>query len=168
MSASIRFPLLVGVAGQPAETADVITLATAVTSLLKGGQVAYASITQWHSLAPNQESPFTCVSIEFSGTAEVTIGTGANPICLFGEITLPAGTKRVLLGVLGINFGGTNNPQIRIIQQADGTFVGFAQITSNIACYDAISVGGLTADITIDAGAVTIVARPIRRRDWVG
>lgn len=179
MSDTIRFPLLQGRGGQKAERQLIIDLMGGPVSMLpQGGAQSYVSIAEWHIGANGEESPFTCVVIEFSAPQAIVIGSGTNPVCLFGEIVLdptapPSAANRIrsLIGVLGLNYQATDVPQIPIVQQAGpaSDFVGFAQPVSNVACYDALSIGGLTGDITLGEGeTVTVRARPIRRRDWVG
>jgi hypothetical protein len=171
MAETIRFPFLRARAGIPNESDFVVTLLNAVSTIPKGGEAVYAPITLWRRDDNQTASPFTCIFVEFTANAELVLGDGTNPIGIYGQINLPGGTiQRSLLGILGINYAGTNVPQIPIMQQGGGgPFVGFSQLVSNISVYDALSIGGVLADIALGEGdAVTVRARPIIRRDWLG
>lgn len=170
MAETIRFPLLASGNAGPLESDQVITLMTNAVSLPRGGVGHYTAITPWKLDAKDAESPFTCVVVEFEQAAgqSFTIGDGVVPIGLYGEIITGSGTSfKTLLGILGLNTGGTNVPQIFL--DINGPIVGFSQKVSDIACYDNISVGGVGAAIALaETNTVTVRLRPIRRRSWMG
>ena len=175
MTDTIRFPLIAGKSGAgTSEAAEVVTLLNAVTTIPKGGTNPYVDVaTPWKIDVVGTESPFSCIVVEFLATAAGTIGDGTNPICLFGEITLPTigGTPlRTLLGILGTNFGGTTVPQIPMLTRSgDGALVGYSQIVSSVSCWDKLSIGALTGDVALAEGVtLTVTARPIHRRLYAG
>lgn len=175
MAETIRFPFLKGVGGVgPSEASFVIDIFTGQTIHI-GGEPDYVSLAPWKIDENATEAPFPCVAIEFMTDAPIIIGTGSDPICLFGEIDLrtkPASAKREMLGVLGTNFAGTTVPQIPIVEQADTTIVGYSQVINLVACYDALSIGTLLGNLPLvgDDTPVNLIVtvRPIRRRDWMG
>lgn len=178
MSSTIRFPLdRTGPRGGQAETSQIITIHTALTQLPRGGVQAYTLIRPWWIAGDNNEAPYECVVLDFRGNIAGTIGNGTTDLIgLYGEIDLvdaPANSTeriRTLLGIVGINIGGTT-PQIPVVRQAAAAsdFVGFSQVFTNIAAYDRLSIGGVLADINLPDGmTVTVIGRPIRRRDYLG
>lgn len=146
-------------------------------ALPAGGDQAYADVRPWKIAGENTEAPYTCVVLEFSGSAAGTIGNGTTELIgLFGQIdlvtapTVAVDRKRTLIAVVGINIGNTM-PQIPLIQQAAAAsdLVGFSQAFNNIAVYDRLSIGGVLGDVALPEGLnLTVVARPIRRRDYLG
>lgn len=178
MSSTLRFPYNHAVpnAGRK-EASQIITLLEAADNLPEGGENAYVDVRAWHTAGDrNTEAPYTCVVLEFSASAATTIGDGSTQLIgLYGQIDLVENPraanerKRTLLAILGINLGGTA-PQIPIVQQGGGgDLVGFSQMVSNIAAYDRLSIGGVLGDVlTVEGVEVTVVARPLRRRDYLG
>lgn len=172
MARTLRFPLLTGVGGVGVtESSEVITL-FAGSTLHIGGEPSYVSVHPWWIDENSTETPFGCIALEFDGLIPGTIGSGTDPICIFGEIDLktnPATTKRELLGMLGINFAGTRVPQIPLVQQAAGNQVGYTQLVNTVAVYDALSIGTLFGNLVLPEGQNLIVrGRPLRTRDWMG
>lgn len=178
MSATLRFPYprLIPNIGQ-AETSQIITIASGVTMLPLGGAQNYADVRAWKIAGERSEAPYPCVAIEFMGSTTGTIGNGTTDLIgLYGQIDLVANPtsaadrKRTLLAILGVGLGN-QMPQIPIVTQAGpaNDVVGFTQVLSNIAVYDRLSIGGVLADVNLnDNFAVTVVARPIRRREYLG
>jgi hypothetical protein len=162
MSTTIRLPYAVVTAGQPAESALIITLLNGVSSLLKGGAENYVSIAPWHQ-ANVQEAQYTDVVIEFLANGALLVGDGstAQTLGLFGE---DFQGQKTLLGVLGSNLGATV-PQIPIIS----TDVSYTQKILDVAMYAKLSVGTVFGDLALGLGVeLTVIARPIRRRNFVG
>lgn len=172
MGETIRFPLLAAGPPGPSEADQVIVVHNAVATLPRGGAAAYASLAPWKTVARASESPFACVVVEFEGNAAFTIGNGVTAIGLYGEILGGAaggGSFKTLLGILGTNLTGTDVPVIPLDTTIAPALIGFSQKVSDIACYDAISVGGVGAAIALAEGnTVTVRLRPIHRRSWVG
>lgn len=176
MSRTIRFPLPSAVPSVgSAETSLVIELLSGATSLLKGGGSAggiYTSIEPWKTLLRETESPYACVVIEFTATAEMIIGDGtfAQQIGLFGGIATAVGFDRFLIGVLGMNHGNATLQIPITANNAGANLVGYAQKVSDVACYDTLSVGGVFNDIAVtgEGDTFTVTARPIRSRDYMG
>ncbi len=173
MSQTIRFPFLAPTRSLPTERALLINLIVSQPTLPRGGGPFYGPIGAWKINANGTEVPFPCVVIEFLATANAnfTIGDGSVPIGLYGGITdsVTAITFRTLIGILGVNIGGTNNPVIPLDADANGDAVGYSQIVSNVGCYDTLSVGGVGAAIDLPgANQVSVRLRPIIRRDWMG
>lgn len=175
MSHTIRFPLLAAKPSVgPDESASVITILLAATTLYKGGGDvigAYTPINALKTIMRNTESPFVCAALEITASAAMTIGNGtfAEQIGLFGGILLPGGTTiKTLIGVLGIARGGAA-PQIPIVVDPSATLVGFTQKVSDVTLYDSLSIGGVAGDITIAEGeTITVTIRPIRGREYLG
>jgi hypothetical protein len=170
MSRTIRFPLLSSVPNVgPAETSLIINVFTNAVLLRTGGG-PYVSTTPWKTIQRNTESPFTCFAIEFRAPQAMVIGDGtfAQQIGLFGGVG-PAATRRFfLIGVLGIARGGVA-PQIPIVQNSAGDFVGYAQMASDLSVYDSISVGAVSGDIVFpEDELLTVDVRPIRSREYMG
>lgn len=170
MSETLRFPLLKAVTGVgPDESSLVLTLGNALTQLALGGEANYTSLAPWKLDVNATETPFGCAVIEFIGSASGVIGDGTIPIGLYGGITLADGTiQKTLLGILGVNYAGTTVPQIPIVAQGGGDIVGFSQPIANVAAYDSLSIGGVTSNIAWEGFTVTVKARPLRRRAWLG
>lgn len=168
MTSTIRFPRPVRTAYGPSEANQIITILPSTATLLKGGTASYVSVASWKTVN-GDEAPYINIMLEFMADAAATIGDGATRIGLFGEID-PGGDlslrRRQLLGILGTNLGQTA-PQIPIIEQAGGDFVGWAQATCYAAAYDRLSIGGVEADIAVGANLI-VTARPIRVRDFMG
>jgi hypothetical protein len=180
MSTMIRFPFNRPIPNVgPAELSQIITILPATATIERGGAQAYADVRPWKQAGPlTTEAPYTCVVIEMSATAALTIGNGTTEmIGLYGQIDLAANPanaaqrKRTLIGILGLPLGA-QMPQIPIVQQAAAALdlVGFSQVFSNIAAYDRLSVGGVFGDVAVpvENETLTVVARPIRRRDYLG
>lgn len=180
MSQTLRFPFprpLPGVG--PAETSQIIVLGAALAgSLPLGGAQNYVSVADWKTAGNrNTETPYTCVAIEFSADGAGTLGDGTTELIgLFGEIDLVAipanNTQRIrtLLAILGIGIGN-QMPQIPLVAQVApaNDIVGYTQLVSNVAAYDRLSVGGVLGTVEIPEGRdVTIIARPLRRKDYLG
>lgn len=165
MSEVVQFPPESGTATVPAEANQTITLLSGTDTLSKAGSAAFLDISAWKNANFGQASSYTGVVIEFACTATGTLGDGtaAQAIGLYGERT---GGGKFLLGLLGINLGGAV-PQIPMIVNAAAVVVGFAQITADISLYDKIAVGAVFADL-VAAGTLTIKARPIRAKDYIG
>lgn len=178
MSETLRFPFNRDIphVGRN-ESSQILTIASAVTSLPLGGAQSYADIRPWKISGEQTEAPYPCVVLEFSSNIPTTIGNGTTDLIgLYGQIDLvqnPASAtdrKRQFLGVIGINIGNVM-PQIPIVQQAGpaNDVVGFSQMFNNIAVYDRLSIGGVLAAVTLGEGVqLTVVARPIRRREYLG
>lgn len=161
------------------ETSQIITLIDAQAGTLKiGGEQAYVDVSVWKTAGDrNTETPYNCVAIEFSGTGAGTLGNGTSELVgLFGQIdlianpTTPSDRKRTLLAIIGTTIGN-QMPQIPIVSQAGigADLVGYTQLVGNIAAYDRLSIGGVLADVTIpESMLLTVVARPLRRRDYLG
>lgn len=176
---TFRFPYLRQLPNvAPAEVSQIITLAAGVTSLALGGEQSYTSIVPWKTAGDrNTEAPYPCVALEFSGSGSGIIGNGTTELIgLFGQIdltanpTIAANRRRTLLAILGLNLGAAL-PQIPLVAQAGpaSDLVGYTQLVSNIAVYDRLSIGGVLADVFVPEGlTLTVVARPIRRRDYLG
>lgn len=165
MSEVVQFPPTTGTATVPAEADQTITLVSGTDTLSKAGAAAFADIAAWKNANFGKASSYVGVVIEFACDATGTLGNGtlAQAIGLYGEIT---GTGKFLLGLLGVNLGGVV-PQIPMIANAAAVVVGFAQISADISLYDKISVGAVFADL-VGAGTLTIRARPIRNKDYIG
>lgn len=180
MSSTLRFPRPRNIpnVGQ-AEIDQIITILPAtVGPLLLGGEQAYVSVNPWKLVGEGTETPYSCIVLEFaSSVAAATIGDGlTDMIGLYGQIdlatnpTTAAQRKRTLLAVLGINLGQVM-PQIPIRTQAApaNDLIGFSQVVSNIGNYDRLSIGGVLADVALPEGMnLTVTARPIRRKDYLG
>lgn len=180
MSTTLRFPFnrtRFNVARN--ELSQIITiLPLTVTTLRVGGAQTYTDVRPWQTTGErNTEAPYPCVVIEFSGNAAGIIGNGTTDLIgLYGQIdavdnpTSAAQRKRTLIAVLGINIGNPM-PQIPLVQQAAAAsdFVGFSQAISNIAVYDRLSIGGVLANVALpDNLIISVTARPIRQRDYLG
>jgi hypothetical protein len=180
MSQLLRFPFPRPIPGvSPAEESQIITLESALAGTLPlGGSQNYTSVAAWKTSGNrNTETPYTCVAIEFSADGVGTIGNGTTELIgLFGQIDLVAnpttlaGRKRTLLAILGINIGN-QMPQIPIVVQVGpaNDVVGYTQLVSNVAAYDRLSIGGVLGTVDIpEAREITVVARPLRRKDYLG
>jgi hypothetical protein len=179
MSQTRRFPFPRNVPNvSPAEFSQIITILPATATFTLGGEPNYVSVVPWKIAGDrNTEAPYTCVAIEFITSDPMTIGNGTTDLIgLYGQIDLtgnPTATnerKRTLLAILGVNLLGAA-PQIPIVVQAGpGDLVGYTQLVSNVAVYDRLSIGGVLNDVSlpIEATTVTVVARPIRTRDYLG
>lgn len=175
MPTTIRFPFNRNTANHAAELNQIITILPSTATILAGGEATYTSIQPWKLNGSADEAPYTCIVLEFTATVATTIGDGTTQaIGLYGQVNLnAAGTpanqrRRHLLGIVGVNLGETF-PQIPIIAQASAELVGYAHITADIAAYDALSIGGVFGNVVIGDGAsLTVVARPIRARDYLG
>lgn len=179
MSQTIRFPYNrdIPTAGSSESNQIITILPSKTVSLAQGGEQNYVSIAAWKSAGESTESPYNCVVLEFSANIAGTIGNGTTELIgLYGQInltsnpTLAAQRKRTLLGLVGFNLGATN-PQIRIVQQAAAAndFVGISQVFTNIAAYDQLSIGGVLGTVTIPENLeLTVVARPLRIKDFIG
>lgn len=171
MTTTIRFPFPGTAPNHPSEANQIITILPATATLLLGGAVAYADVSAWKTAGQTTEAPYTSVVIEFFANDDFILGNGTTQrIGLYGEIIHPAypsGQRKFLIGVLGINLGATA-PQVPIVQRADAELVGFAQIVCDVAAYDRLSVGGVSGDIGTGDPLVTVRARPIRMRDYMG
>lgn len=179
MSHTIRFPLLKAVPSVgPNESSLVITLQQGVTTFFQGGgsdaSHAYGDVRAWKTIQRQTESPYSCIALEFTANGPVTIGDGtfAEQLGLFGRILNPnplAVSPRFLIGTLGIAMGGVA-PQIPIVSRtSDADIVGYSQLISLVACYDELAVGGVSGDIVLPGEIeVTVTARPIRQREYLG
>lgn len=176
MSSTIRFPhnRIIPNVG-PNEDTQIITLHAAVTAFPRGGVSAYTSIRPWWISGDNDAAPYECIVIEFSSTLAGTLGDGEDDLIgLYGEVDLvetpanPAQRIRTLLGLIGINIGNAA-PQIPFVVGPAADVVGYSQMFNNIAGYDRLSIGGVLADVNAPGdAAITVRARPIRRRDYLG
>lgn len=169
MSRTIRFPLQQAVPSVgPAETSLIIDLGTFATIPKAGGLGLGVDVRAWKTIQRQTETPFSCVVIEWTADAEMVVGDGtfAQQIGLYGDIVTSTTNTRFLLGVLGLARGGVV-PQV-VIGNTGARLVGFAQVVSDVALYDALAIGGVTGAIPIVGGLVTITARPIRSREYMG
>lgn len=180
MSTTLRFPFNRNRANIARnEISQIITiLPLTVGNLRVGGAQTYADVRAWETAGErNTEAPYPCVVVEFSGSVAGIIGNGTTDLIgLYGQIdsvdapTTAAQRKRTLLAILGLNIGN-QMPQIPLVQQAAAAsdFVGFSQAISNVAAYDRLSIGGVLADVALPENMlITVVARPIRQRDYLG
>lgn len=178
MSATIRFPYNRTIPNKgPSEASQIITIAGAKATLPLGGEQDYTDVRIWQRAGERSEVPYECVVLEYSANTAGTIGNGSTQmIGLYGQIdlvdnpTTAADRKRTLIAILGLNLGN-QMPQIPIINQAGpaSDFVGFSQGLHNIGVYDRLSVGGVFGDIAMpESLLITVVARPIRRKDFLG
>lgn len=170
MPSTYRFPVsVVNNKNIKDESNQVIALASGVTGVAafpQGGEATYGDVTAWHLDQYASETPYCDVVLEFMADGLVTIGDGtaAGMLGLYGEIVNGIGAGKYLLGILGIILNASK-PQIPIFS----TTVGFAQIISHVPIYDALSIGGITADVDLPVDrAVTVRARPIRVRSFGG
>jgi hypothetical protein len=179
MSQTRRFPFPRNVPNvSPAEFSQIITILPATDTFTLGGEPNYVSVAPWKTVGDrNTETPYNCVAIEFITDEPMTIGNGTTDLIgLYGQIdlvsnpTVASDRKRTLLAILGVNLLGAA-PQIPIVVQAGpGDLVGYTQLVSNVAVYDRLSIGGVIGNVAlpIEATTVTVVARPIRARDYLG
>ncbi len=169
MSELIRFPPSTATATQVAESDQIITLFSGAT-LHKGGEAAYTDISAWKKAQNGKASTYTGVVLEFLSTEEApTVGNGtlAQAIGLFGEISGSGGGK-FLLGLVGINLGGTV-PQVPLVRNAAAENIGMAQLTADISAYDKLSIGGVFNDVAVPAAAtLTVKVRPVSEREYLG
>lgn len=170
MSDVIQFPPEASTANIRGEPTQTIKLLDAVNQLTQGGLATYTDVSAWKNANYGKASAYTGIVIEFSvsaTTAKVVIGDGtlSQAIGLFGEIS---GVGKFFLGLLGTNLGGVV-PQVVITSQGTDA-VGSAQITCDISVYDRLSVGGVFGAIAItgETPQLTVRARPIRNRDYIG
>lgn len=179
MTITIRYPLNREIPNySKSESSQIITIFSGNNALVLGGEQNYADVRAWHTTDErNMASPYSCVSIEFSATSAFTLGDGETELIgIYGQIdqvetpTTAAQRKRMLLAILGLGLG-SQMPQVPIVQQAGPAldFVGFSQMLSNLPAFDRLSIGGVLGPVLIPEGiTVTVVARPLRQREFLG
>lgn len=148
------------------ESALIIGLFSGATFGL-GASTGGALIGEW-KINPLDTQGFSSIidaAIEFSAPAAITIGNGTTDRLGIYGIT-PGGL--FLLGILGVNLGGTA-PQIPIVTNG-GAFVttGYSQMVCNLGGFTGLAVGGVQAAIGPLAQVITVTARPIIRRVYAG
>jgi hypothetical protein len=166
MSSTIRFPFPEATRRGASEAEQIIELYSSFAGpFLLGGAAVYTDISPWKTDGSKDESPFTCINLEFTATGAEVIGAGttATAIGLFGCIGDLTTGVRHLLGLVGMGLGETF-PRIVIPSAA----IGWAQPMSLVAAYDGISIGGVFAAVSVGDFPVTVTARPFRRRDYGG
>lgn len=169
MTNTIRYPLPANTPSQRSEADQIISLGTGLASLPRSGGT-FANVTAWQFDGIQNESPYVGVVIEIVGTATTLLGDGtlAQAIGLFGKLsTNPAVTDRYLLGLLGYPLGGVM-PQIPLYQSGGAANIACAFMTCNVALYTNLAIGGVFGDVAVGAGTVSVTARPVRRRDFIG
>jgi hypothetical protein len=179
MTSTIRYPLNREIPNfAQAESSQIITIFSGNNALVLGGEQAYADVRAWHTADErNMASPYSCVSIEFSANGAFTLGDGETELIgIYGQIdlvaapTLAAQRKRMLLAILGLGLG-SQMPQIPIVQQAGpaSDFVGYSQMLGSLPAFDRLSIGGVLGPVLIPEGVtLTVVARPLRQREFLG
>jgi hypothetical protein len=178
MSETIRFPYNRNLPIAASEATQIITILPAKTGTLAlGGEQSYVSIAPWKTADESTAAPYACIALEFRGTIAGTIGNGTSELIgLYGQVNLVttpttnAQRQRQLIAVLGLQLG-LLYPQIVIVRQSApaSDLVGTTILASNIAVYDQLSIGGVTGAVTIPEGMTfSVVARPIRRKDFIG
>lgn len=162
MTTTIRFPNPSATPeGLPSQADQIITLMNGATGLAAGGAL-YVPLFSWKQNAFQSPAPYTCVMLEFTANAALTVGDGSASqlIGLFGEN--PGG--RFFLGLLGVTLAASQ-PQIPIISNT----IGYAQAVQNVAAYDALAIGTLAGALTFPTDvALTVRARPIIKREYLG
>jgi hypothetical protein len=172
VSDTIRFPFTVTVPGVSAPEFDqIIILDAAVGTIVAGGTLGN-SIVAWRldqrtNAGFGTASPYGCVVIEIVADAAGIAGNGTTDLIgLYGTISDADGagtSQRYLLGILGVNLGNAL-PQIPFVLALDGKITAYAQAVNLVACYDSLSIGGVTGDVSLGGLNLLVTGRPVRRR----